>query len=70
VKAACSKPDKFKKSTRAYTLHKSKEENLKEWKERWHDLDTHMSENTTGTSTSLKTAHAHVAKHTKPDYTY
>jgi ribonuclease HI len=38
AKAACSKPDEFKISTRAYMLHKSKEEHLKEWRERW--LDT------------------------------
>jgi hypothetical protein len=38
AKAACSKPDEFKISTRAYVLHKSKEEHLKEWRERW--LDT------------------------------
>jgi ribonuclease HI len=38
VKAACSKTDAFKKSTRAYTLHTNKEENLRDWKERW--LDT------------------------------
>jgi hypothetical protein len=34
AKAAYSKPDEFKKSMRAYTLHTSKEESLKEWKER------------------------------------
>jgi hypothetical protein len=38
VKVACSKLDKFKISTRAYALRTAKEENLKEWKERW--LDT------------------------------
>jgi ribonuclease HI len=38
AKAACSRPDEFKIFMRAYVLHKSKEENLKEWKERW--LDT------------------------------
>jgi ribonuclease HI len=38
AKSACSKPDGFKKSMRAYTLHTTKKENLKEWKERW--LDT------------------------------
>jgi hypothetical protein len=37
-KSACSKLDRFKISTRAYALHTTKEENLKEWKERW--LDT------------------------------
>jgi ribonuclease HI len=31
-KAACSKPDKFKISMRAYTLHKSREEYLKSGK--------------------------------------
>jgi hypothetical protein len=30
--------DTFKKSTRAYALHTNKEENLRQWKERW--LDT------------------------------
>jgi ribonuclease HI len=35
AKAACSKPDKFEISMRAYALCTSKEENLKEWKERW-----------------------------------
>jgi hypothetical protein len=38
AKAACSKTDTFKKSTRAYALHMNKEENLREWKKRW--LDT------------------------------
>jgi hypothetical protein len=38
AKATCSKMDTFKKSTRAYTLRTNKEENLREWKERW--LDT------------------------------
>jgi ribonuclease HI len=38
AKAACSKMDTFKKSTRAYALHTNKEENLRDWKERW--LDT------------------------------
>jgi hypothetical protein len=38
AKAICSKTDTFKKSTRAYTLRTNKEENLKEWKDRW--LDT------------------------------
>jgi ribonuclease HI len=35
VKATCSKTDTFKKSTRAYALCMNKEENLKEWKDRW-----------------------------------
>jgi hypothetical protein len=38
AKMACSKPNKFKISTRAYALHTTKEENLKEWKERWLDM--------------------------------
>jgi hypothetical protein len=38
AKAACSKPDEFKISMRAYALCMSKEENLKEWKERWLDM--------------------------------
>jgi hypothetical protein len=35
AKATCSKMDTFKKSTRAYALCTNKEENLKDWKERW-----------------------------------
>jgi ribonuclease HI len=35
AKAACSKMDTFKKTTRAYTLQTNKEENLREWKDRW-----------------------------------
>jgi ribonuclease HI len=35
AKAACSKMDTFKKTTRAYALRTNKEENLREWKERW-----------------------------------
>jgi ribonuclease HI len=35
AKATCSKTDMFKKTTRAYALRTNKEENLREWKERW-----------------------------------
>jgi hypothetical protein len=35
AKSACSKLDRFKKYMRAYALCTTKEENLKEWKERW-----------------------------------
>jgi hypothetical protein len=38
AKSACFKMDTFKKSTRAHALRTNKEENLKDWKERW--LDT------------------------------
>jgi ribonuclease HI len=34
AKSACSKLDGFKKSMRVYALYTTKEENLKEWKER------------------------------------